>query len=113
MGEAASEGWLGFPNDGLQNDRLNGGREPRKRGVALKGLSWLFGGVATLVAVTVAAVLTVIFAATLAVAVVLTGTLIALYTLTRAKRPQPRGVILEARRVGHSWVAYGWDQRRR
>jgi len=103
MGEAASEGWVSFPNSG----------QTRRRGAAQRGLSWLFGGIATLAAVTVAAILTVVFAATLAVAVVLTGTLIALYTLTRAKRQNPQGVVIEARRVGHSWVAYGWDQRPR
>lgn len=103
MGEAASDRWVGFPNSG----------EPRRRGPAQRGLSWLLGGIATVAAVTVAAVLTVVFAATLAVAVVLTAALVGLYTLTRANRHKPQGVVIEARRVGHSWVAYGWDQRPR
>jgi len=26
------------------------------------------------------------------------------------RRRRPAGVVIEARRVGHGWVAYGWDQ---
>jgi len=103
MGEAASERWVSFPDPG----------QPKRRGAARRGLHWLLGGIATVAAVTVAAILTVVFAATLAVAVVLTAALIGLYTLTHNNRHKPQGVILEARRVGHSWVAYGWDQRPR
>ena len=42
---------------------------------------------------------------------VLTAALVGLYALTHRRRPQ--GVLIEARRGGHSWVAYGWDQRPR
>jgi Flp pilus assembly protein TadB len=75
----------------------------------------LIATVATGAAVLVAAVLTLVFAATVAVAVVLAAALFALYAVAmRARRsPRPGAVLIEARRVGHSWVAYGWDQRSR
>jgi hypothetical protein len=106
MDQAASEGWVSFPGESgaPQGDR-------RRVGAARKGLSWIAGALATAIAVTLAAFLTLVFAATLAVFVVLSGALIAVYGLTHRRRPQ--GVLIEARRVGHSWVAYGWDQRPR
>ncbi len=64
----------------------------------------------TTAALVLAAVLTLVFAATLAVILVLSTALIAVYTLAHRR---PQGVLIEARRVGHSWVAYGWDQRPR
>jgi apolipoprotein N-acyltransferase len=108
MGELLSKDWAGF------------GREPDvsqvrpRRGFALAGLNWIGGAIATAVAVTIAAVLTVVFAATLAVILVLTSALIAVCAAAmRARRQQSQGVLIEARKVGHSWVAYGWDERRR
>lgn len=105
MGELAKD-WTSFAAE-------TGGVQ-RRRGLVPAGLNWIAGAVATTVAVTIAAVLTVVFAATLAVILVLTGALIAVCTAAmRAKRqPQGEGVLIEARKVGHSWVAYGWDQRR-
>ena len=103
MGHAASDGWTGVPAEA---------GAPR-RGVAAGGLSRLGGWLATGVAIALAAVLTLVFAATLAVIVLLSTGLLALYALTHAKRRRPEGVLIEARRVGHSWVAYGWDQRPR
>ncbi len=109
MGELAAKEWVGF---GGEPDAA----QPRqRRGFALAGLSWIAGAVATAVAVTIAAVLTVVFAATLAVILVLSSALIAVCAAAmRARRqPQSQGVLIEARKVGHSWVAYGWDERRR
>lgn len=83
--------------------------------LARAGLGWVTA-LASGVAVILAGVLTLVFAATLAVAVVLAGALFALYALAvRAKRGRREAgpVLIEARRVGHSWVAYGWDQRSR
>lgn len=86
----------------------------RPNGVAAKGLAWICGALATGAAVTLAAVLTVVFAATLAVILVLVSALVALCTLAlRARRANTRPVLIQARKVGHSWVAYGWDQRAR
>jgi hypothetical protein len=102
MGQAASEGWGSFP------------AEPRRglssREMAWRGLSWIGGALATVAAVVLAAVLTVVFAATMAVIFVLTSALVGLYAVTHRQR---RGVLIEARKVGHSWVAYSWDQRPR
>lgn len=82
--------------------------------LARAGLGWVTA-LASGVAVILAGVLTLVFAATLTVAVVLAGSLFALYALAvRSKRRRDAGpVLIEARRVGHSWVAYGWDQRSR
>ena len=84
-----------------------------QRWSGLPGLSWIGGALATTLAVALAAVLTVVFAATLAVMIGLSTGLIALYALTHSKRRRPQGVLIEARKVGHSWVAYDWDQRQR
>ncbi len=106
MGQAASNGWVSFPAEaGAVHE------SPTRIGPTRSGLGRIAAALGTATAVTLAAVLTLVFAATLAVAVVLSGALIAVYTLTHRRRPQ--GVLIEARRVGHSWVAYGWDQRPR
>ena len=90
----------------------NGRRNP-----ALAGVSWLVGAAVTLVAAAAAMVLAVVFAATVALATVLVGGLIAVWATVWKLRRAPRlqraaagPVILDARKVGHSWVAYGWDQ---
>jgi len=84
--------------------------------LARAGLGWVTA-LASGVAVILAGVLTLVFAATLAVAVVLAAALFALYALAmrakRSRRQDDARVLIEARRVGHSWVAYGWDQRSR
>jgi hypothetical protein len=107
MGELASKGWTSF-EAGPREPRL----PPRGRGLA-RSLSWIGGALATAAAVTIAAMLTVVFAATLAVILVLTSALIAVCALAfRSRRRVPaQGMVLEARKVGHSWVAYGWDGR--
>ena len=70
------------------------------------------GGVATLAAVMVGAVLAVAFAAALVVGLVLAAALLILTAATwRIRRPfVVGGPLIEARKVGHSWVAYGWRQ---
>jgi len=83
--------------------------------LARAGLSWM-ATLATGAALVLAVALTFVFAATLAVVALLAGALFGLYAFTlrarRASRRDDGPVVLEARRVGHSWVAYGWDQRR-
>jgi len=81
---------------------------------ALRGLAWFIGGLATLSAVAVGAVLAVIFAATFVVIGVMTSALVALslaaFKARRTVRASADADIIEARNVGgHSWVAYGWD----
>ena len=88
---------------------------PRQLGA--QGLAWIAGAVATAAAVGLAAVLAIFFAATIVVVGVLGLALVAVGALAfrarRSLRKTDSGVI-EARHVGgHSWVAYGWDQRGR
>jgi hypothetical protein len=86
---------------------------PGSSALARAGLSWI-AALATGAAAVVAAVLTLVFAATLAVAALLAAVLFALYAVGLRSRRNARGpVVLEARRVGHSWVAYGWNKRAR
>lgn len=85
------------------------------RWVGWRGAAWLLGGVAAGLAAIVAAVLAVIFAFAVAVIALMGGALIALgglvFRARKVVRPKDTDII-EARRVGgHSWVAYGWDQR--
>ena len=96
------------------------GDRPQKaigtRNFGVWGLAWVGGAVASAAAIGLAAVLAVFFAATVVVVGVLGLALLGLggfaYRARKVlRRPEP-GVI-EARNVGgHSWVAYGWDQRR-
>jgi hypothetical protein len=85
---------------------------------ARKGLAWMGGALAAAVAAALAAMLAVVFAATVVVIAVIASVLIAFAGLAlRARRsaatPGDGATILEARNVGgHSWVAYGWDNRR-
>lgn len=98
------------------SEQIEAAPSPRGAGwLARAGLGWMTA-LASGVAVILAGVLTLVFAATLAVAVVLAAALFALYALAvRAKRSRRENgpVLIEARRIGHSWVAYGWDQRSR
>jgi len=83
---------------------------------ALSSAHGLAAACATLSAAVVAAVLAVVFAATMAVIVVVAGAILAVWALAfrLTRRPAPstaKGpVTLEARKVGHAWVTYGWDQ---
>jgi hypothetical protein len=89
------------------------GRQGRS---GLGGLAWIGGALATAGALGVAAVVAVFFAATVVVVGVLGLALLGLggfaYRARKGlRRPDPD--VIEARHVGgHSWVAYGWDQRR-
>jgi hypothetical protein len=85
----------------------------------LKGLVWLAGALATCAALAVGAVLAVFAAATVVLIALMSSALLGLAGVAmRAKRTvrsQPAGDpdIIEARNVGgHSWVAYGWNERR-
>jgi hypothetical protein len=85
-----------------------------RRNPALTGAHWLMGAAVTLSAAVVATVLAIVFAATMAVVTVIVGGALAAWAVAfRLRRPQvavARPVTLEARKVGHAWVAYGWDQ---
>jgi hypothetical protein len=88
---------------------------PRLTG-ARRGLAWLAAIVATSAAVAVGAVLAVVFAASVVVIASMAVVLLALAGVAlRARRGAAvsgDGSVIEARQVGgHSWVAYGWDER--
>lgn len=97
-----------------------GGAEPARlghRNPALTGAQWLAGAAVTLSAAFLAVVLAVVFAATIAVIAVVVGAALAVWAIgfRISRRPAlqkaaARPVTLEARKVGHAWVAYGWDQ---
>ncbi len=77
-----------------------------------RGVTWLIGGVAALIAATVAVVLALgFFLFAILTAVVLTVR--AVFGGMSIARPKRDPGLIEARRIGgHSWVAYGWDGRR-
>jgi hypothetical protein len=91
---------------------------PKPTPAVLRGLIWMAGALASLAAAAIAAVLAVFFAATMMVVAFMASILLALAAAAvRARRRVHAAVadpnVIEARNVGgHSWVAYGWDDRR-
>ena len=76
------------------------------------------GAAAALLGLAVAGVLALFFAATIVVMAVVASALIGVTMLVMRARRTTRvraagGGIIDARRVGHTWVAYGWNQPRR
>ncbi len=81
------------------------------------GLMRFVGFAVAMAAFLVAAALAVVFAATIVVSAVIASALIALSALAMRARRTARvrshvPDVIEARRVGHTWVAYGWNERR-
>ena len=80
-------------------------------------LAWIVGALATSAAVVIGAVLAVVFAATVVVVGFIGSALFGIAAFAFrgrkvVKSPAEDGLI-EARNVGgHSWVAYGWNERR-
>jgi hypothetical protein len=90
------------------------GRMPGRAGESALGraLAWLGGFFATGAALTIGALLAVFAAAAVAL-IALVGGIFVFFTglALRARRTlAPRPTVLEARKVGHAWVAYGWDR---
>ena len=85
-----------------------------------KGLAWVGGALASVAAAIIGVVLVVVFAASLAVIVVMGAGLVVFALMAararqalRRPRAQDAPQIIEAHNIGgHSWVAYGWDQQR-
>lgn len=94
----------------------SGFRSPMRASAAQTAIAWVMGGFATIGVVVLGSVLALVFAATLAfVLVVAAAVLVFLAVAWRVRRPRAIGApvggsVIEARKVGHSWVAYGWDQ---
>jgi hypothetical protein len=81
------------------------------------GLVRFLGFAVAVVALMAALALAVVFAATIVVSLLIASVLAGLTALAmRARRTvrvrQTSSDIIEARRVGHTWVAYGWNERR-
>ena len=86
-------------------------------GSVWKSLAWLLGTAATVIAGTIAAVLAMMFAATVVVIAVVSTVLFGVVALAlrarRTAKASPDDGIIEARNIGgHSWVAYGRDERK-
>lgn len=88
------------------------GRRP-----TLSALAALIGAVLTFLAVTVGAFIFLVFAATLALVVLLAGLLIGLAAVTFRSRPQALAMGRGASSVlslgpppAHAWIAYQWDR---
>jgi hypothetical protein len=85
----------------------------------VKSIAWVGGVLASVAASVLAAVLALVFTASLVVIAVMAAALVAFALLAararralRAARGPADPHIIEAHNVGgHSWVAYGWDQR--
>jgi Flp pilus assembly protein TadB len=88
----------------------------RRSGGLLSPIVWLGGLIATALAVTVGAVLAVVTAAAVALIALVAGVVVFLASFAfRARRArsararQDEGVI-DAQKVGDTWVAYGWER---
>lgn len=85
-----------------------------ERAWAPRLLAAVAGFFATGAAVVIGALLAVFAAATVAVLAVMTSVLVlvtgAAFRARRRMAPA-RADVIEARKVGHAWVAYGWDGR--
>jgi len=88
-------------------------------GIAWRSLVTLAGAVATSIAVAAAAVIAVVFAASLVVIGFMATALLGLAAFAfRGRAPAAAAAsgdpgLIEARHLGgHSWVAYGWNERR-
>jgi hypothetical protein len=84
-------------------------------GVLGRALAWLGGFFATGAALAIGAILAILAAAAVAL-IALFGGVFVFFTgmALRARRsfaPRPAPGVIEARKVGHAWVAYGWDRR--
>ncbi len=92
-----------------------GYERPAPRGSGLvRFVSNLLGAIVGAVAVVIGAILALFAAAAVAILAVLGSALVFLTGLFLRSRRRTRATddpqVLEARKVGHAWVAYGWDQ---
>jgi apolipoprotein N-acyltransferase len=84
----------------------------RRPDLIARAMAWLGGFIATGAALAVGAFLAVFAAAAVAAIALIAGVLVFLTGLAfRARRMvYARSSVIEARRVGHAWVTYGWDR---
>lgn len=97
--------------------RITGGEARRGRSGLWRPIAWLGGVIAGGAALALGAILAVFTAIAVAVIAVFTSVVIFFTSLAmRARRRAavtPEGEVIEARKVGHQWVAYGWDRQPR
>jgi hypothetical protein len=99
------------------NNAVNSGSRLTVSG--FRSIAWMGGALASLAASLLAAVLALVFTASLVVIAVMAAALVAFAVLASRARRALRGAaspadpqLIEAHNVGgHSWVAYGWDRR--
>jgi membrane protein YdbS with pleckstrin-like domain len=101
----------------MTNDRFASiGFQNRRHQGLLAPLMWLGGVIATVAALTVGAVLAVFTAAAVAVIALCASVLVFFAglavrarrrTVVRSRRTDD---VIEARKVGDTWVAYGWER---
>lgn len=101
----------------MTNDRFASiGFENRRHHGLLAPLMWLGGVIATVAALTVGAVLAVFTAAAVAVIALCASVLVFFAGLAvRARRrafvrARRSDDVIEAQKVGETWVAYGWER---
>ena len=93
--------------------RLGG---PASGGGVLRPVMWVFGLIATGLAVTVGAVLAVLTAAAVAVIALIAGVVVFFAGFAfrarraRAARARQDEGVIDAQKVGDTWVAYGWER---
>jgi len=91
----------------------------RRPGGIVASLMWLGGLIAAVAALTVGAVLAVFTAAAVAVIALIAGVLVFFAGLAvRARRTVVAPVrrsddVIEAKKVGDTWVTYGWERQGR
>lgn len=100
-----------------QSERLILGSAARRPSSGLLApVLWMFGLIATVAAMAIGAVLAVVTAAAVAVIAVIAAVLVFFAGLAmRARRTMTRrdrraDDVIEARKVGDAWVAYGWER---
>ena len=97
---------LGYERPSARHGGMGGG--------LVRFLSNVLGAVTAAIAVVIGAILALIAAAAVAVLAVLGSALVFRTGLVLRSRRRTRATddpqVLEARKVGHAWVAYGWDQ---
>ena len=90
---------------------------PQPRNPVLRAIAGVIGLITTAAAVVIGAVLALFAAVAVAILAVVGSVLVfltGLFLRSRIRRQRTREgddpQVLEARKVGHAWVAYGWDQ---
>lgn len=102
----------------IQSDPLSqiGSNARRSRGGLLAPLVWLGGLISTALAVTVGAILAVLTATAVAVIALIVGVLVffAGFAMRARRARQVRANrdenVIDAQKVGDTWVAYGWER---